>query len=160
MVNAIAPVGCCWSVSADFYIEQVRKNYRFKKEIAYFNENIQNCPTIYPDGTVEFLNRNNNDGGEGNENKSLKNSRADDIQNELSFKKSKQNNVDTDDNDLFMKLADLINQKENKNTDEDINFSINNNNEISKNLREQKLGPPLGFKIENFDYWTYFDIAG
>ena len=38
-IDAIQPVGCCSSVNTDFYIEQVRKSYRYKKEIAYFNGN-------------------------------------------------------------------------------------------------------------------------
>ena len=157
-ISAISAISCCGSVSADFYIEQVRKSYRFKKEIAYFNEHIQECPTIYPDGTVEYINKNNNDNGDGNDNDLLKSSGADDIQNELSFKKSKQNNVDNDDNDLFMELLDLINQKENQNIDEEFNIDVKND-ELPKFLKDKKFGPPLGLEIENFDYWAYFGIA-
>lgn len=158
-IDSIGSIGCCGFVSADFYIEQVRKSYRFKKEIAYFNEHIQDCPTIYPDGTVGYINKNNNDNGESNDNELLKSSGADDIQNELSFKKSNQNNVDNDDNDLFMKLVDLINQKENQNTDEEFNIDVKND-ELPKFLKDKKFGPPFGLEIENFDYWAYFGIAG
>lgn len=61
----------------------------------------------------------------------------------LVFKESKQNNIDNNVDDLFMNLINSINQKKNADF----------NNELSENLKVKNFGPPLGFKIENFDYW-------
>ena len=140
-IDAIQPVGCCSSVNTDFYIEQVRKSYRYKKEIEYFNENIKNCPTIFPDSLSKNSDNNNEE--------LTKSNHSEEIQNNVVFKESKQNNIDNNVDDLFMNLINLINQRKNANF----------NNELSENLKSKSFGPPLGLKIEKFDYWESWGIA-
>lgn len=157
MVESISAVGAV-SSSSTVYTDYFIKSYRYKKEIEYFKENIQNCPTIYPEeiNKTEQIN--------SDEDVSSKSSPFDDIENNLSFDENNSNNdnIDNKIDDLFAKLVELIDKKDScADETQENSFEINlNNNETSNFLSNRKFGPPLGLKIENFDYFEYFNQTG
>ena len=146
MVYGIQPIGLCSSVNTDIFSEKSQKSCLNKKEMDIFKEDIKICPTIYhgvADKTPETENT--------DEDKLLQSRCCDDIQNDLSFKKSDKNNIDDENADLFERLIESL-EEDDDDTNIDGEFSIKT--DLPKFLNGQKLGPPFGLVIENFDYWA------
>lgn len=148
MVYGIQPIGLCSSVNTDIFSKNLQKSYFDKKEMAIFKEDIKICPTIYHGIANETTETANTD-----EDKLLQSRGCDDIQYDLSSKKSAKNNIDDENADLFERLMEsLEEEEEEEDTDIDGEFSIKT--DLPKFLNGQKLGPPYGLEIENFDYWA------
>ena len=144
MVYGIQPIGLCSHVNTDIFSEKSQKSCLNKKEMDIFKEDIKICPTIYhgvADKTPETENT--------DEDKLLQSRCCDDIQNDLSSKKSNKDNIDDESANLFERLMESLEEED---TDIDGEFSIKT--DLPKFLSAQKLGPPFGLEIENFDYWA------
>lgn len=148
-ISGIQAIGGLNSINVDIYREKYQQSYLYKKEMAIFKEDIKNCPSIFHGNNVNLT-----EPAPDNEKELLQSSSCDEIQNDLSFDKSKKGIVDNDVDDLFTQMMNSLEQNESTNNQIDSEFKLDNEKELPKFFNSQKLGPPFGLVIENFDYWS------